>query len=60
MSSSGCWRTSMGGGLVHIGEHRRTIYVEPIEEPFEEPSGDPGHEERPIPTEPARTLEPSS
>ena len=60
MSSSGCWRTSMGGGLVHIGEHRRTIYVEPIEEPLEEPSRDPGHEEGPIPAEPARTLEPSS
>lgn len=46
------------GGLVDIGEQRRTIYVEPIEEPLEEPSRDPGHEEGPIPTEPVRTLEP--
>lgn len=41
-----------------IGEQRRTISVEPIEEPLDEPSGDPGHEERPIPIEPVRTLEP--
>ena len=45
---------------MNIGEQRRTIYIEPIEDPFEEPSWDPGYEEGPIPTEPARTLEPSS
>jgi hypothetical protein len=42
---------------MNIGEQRRTIYVEPIEEPLEEPSKE-GHEERPIPIEPVRTLEP--
>lgn len=41
---------------MNIGEQRRTIYVEPIEEPLEEPSE--GHEERPLPIEPVRTLEP--
>ena len=43
---------------MNIGEQHRTIYIEPIQAPLDEPAGDPGHEERPIPLEPARTLEP--
>ena len=43
---------------MEIGEQRRTIFIEPIEEPLDEPFGDAGQEERPIPIEPVRTLEP--
>jgi len=45
---------------MNIGEQRRTIYIEPIEEPgpIEEPVRDPDHEEHPIPDEPIRTPEP--
>jgi len=43
---------------MNIGEQRRTIYVEPIEEPLDDPPTQPDREERPIPDEPAHTPEP--
>jgi hypothetical protein len=43
---------------MNIGEERRTIYIEPIEEPLDDPLREPGHEEHPIPDEPIRTPEP--
>jgi hypothetical protein len=43
---------------MNIGEQRRTIYVEPIEEPPDGPVREPNHEEHPIPHEPIRLPEP--
>jgi hypothetical protein len=37
-----------------IGEQRRTIYVEPIEEPSDDPMREPDHNEPPFPPEPLR------
>jgi hypothetical protein len=39
---------------MNIGEQRRTIYVEPIEEPSDDPIWEPDHEEAPIPDDPIR------
>ena len=43
---------------MHIGEQRRTIYVEPIEEPQDEPISEPGHEDPFFPDEPVHAPEP--
>ena len=43
---------------MNIGEQRRTIYVEPIEEPLDDPAREPGDGEDPIPNEPILTPEP--
>ena len=43
---------------MHIGEQRRTIYVEPIEDPQDEPIREPGHEDPSLPDEPVRAPEP--
>jgi hypothetical protein len=43
---------------VNIGEQRRTIYVEPIEEPSDEPITEPARRDEPIPEEPVLVPEP--
>jgi hypothetical protein len=43
---------------MNIGEQRRTIYVEPIEEPLDDPPTQPDREEYPAPDDPLRTPEP--
>jgi hypothetical protein len=43
---------------MNIGEQRRTIYVEPIEEPSDDPPREPDLAEPSIPDEPARMPEP--
>ncbi len=53
------YRVPAGQGVrMNIGEQRRTIYVEPIEEPPDAPVREPDHEEHPIPHEPIRLPEP--
>jgi hypothetical protein len=42
---------------MNIGEPRRTIYIEPIEEPSVEPTGDPAPTE-PAPAGPSPDAEP--
>jgi hypothetical protein len=41
-----------------IGEQRRTIYIEPIELPDDDPVREPDREQRPDPSEPVRKTEP--
>jgi hypothetical protein len=43
---------------MNIGEQRRTIYVEPIEEPLDDPMREPGNEEHPVPDDPVGLPEP--
>jgi hypothetical protein len=43
---------------VNIGEQRRTIYVEPIEEPPDDPIREPARKDEPIPEEPVLVPEP--
>ena len=43
---------------MNIGEQRRTIFVEPIEEPLDDPPSQPDREENPIPDDPLRVPEP--
>lgn len=42
---------------MHIGEPRRTIYIEPIEEPASAPFDDPRRETPAEPTDPLRPVE---
>jgi hypothetical protein len=42
---------------MNIGEQRRTIYVEPIEEPLDQPAGEPDREDHPFPDEPVHPPE---
>jgi hypothetical protein len=44
---------------MNIGEQRRTVYVEPIEEPPDDPILEPRREAQPTPAQPARMPEPS-
>jgi hypothetical protein len=43
---------------MNIGEQRRTIYVEPIEEPPDDPIREPARKDEPFPEEPVRVPEP--
>jgi hypothetical protein len=43
---------------MNIGERRRTIYVEPIEEPADDPIREPARRDEPIPQEPVLIPEP--
>ena len=43
-----------------IGEQRRTVYVEPIEEPPEDPIFEPTPGSQPLPAEPVHLPEPST
>ena len=44
---------------MNIGEQRRTVYIEPIEEPPDDPIFEPTPEAQPLPAEPVRLPEPS-
>lgn len=44
---------------MNIGKQRRTFYVEPVEEPPDDPIREPDREARPIPSEPVQMPEPA-